>query len=322
MVADELAADDDVRHELQAVAHLLAAAGDRGERLASSGRSRKTRSISSSIVGGQQARALLARVVGREVRVGDVRPEHRVHAPDDLAELAEVARARAPGRSRARRAPCPSRRGRRARAPGRRRASRRAARPRARTSRAGPATFSKPRLVRKRTISSSGLSPASRRRNTFSTADSSMTIDVLDCSAPMRRTRSAASGSPDQWNAITPCSPWTRASPVSSRASARAGAGVREPSPRGRRARRAAGRGRACPAAKRASTSASPSGGSSSSASTSRSPIVTSRALDANQRCADDPVGERVVVDGADEVSFRRHHGPPAGTRRSRGARA
>ena len=48
--------------------------------------------------------------------------------------------------------------------------------------------FAKPCSVRKRSISSSGLTPGSRRRNTFRIASSSSTTDVFDCSAPTQRT--------------------------------------------------------------------------------------------------------------------------------------
>ena len=47
--------------------------------------------------------------------------------------------------------------------------------------------FSKPRSVRKRSISSSGFTPGSSRRNTFRMSSSSKTIDVFDCSLVIRR---------------------------------------------------------------------------------------------------------------------------------------
>ena len=49
--------------------------------------------------------------------------------------------------------------------------------------------FRNPRAVRKRSISSSGLSPASRRRKAFSTRAESNTSDVLDWSAPWGASR-------------------------------------------------------------------------------------------------------------------------------------
>ena len=42
--------------------------------------------------------------------------------------------------------------------------------------------FAKPRCVRKRRSSSSGLTPGSSRRNTLRISSSSKTIDVFDCS--------------------------------------------------------------------------------------------------------------------------------------------
>ena len=47
--------------------------------------------------------------------------------------------------------------------------------------------FSKPRSVRKRSSSSSGLTPGSSRRNTLRISSSSKTIDVFDCSLVIRR---------------------------------------------------------------------------------------------------------------------------------------
>ena len=56
--------------------------------------------------------------------------------------------------------------------------------------------FSKPRSVRNRSSSSSGLIPASRRRNTFRISSSSKTIDVFDCSAPIGRASRSSLPSP------------------------------------------------------------------------------------------------------------------------------
>ena len=47
--------------------------------------------------------------------------------------------------------------------------------------------FSKPRSVRNRSISSSGFTPGSSRRNTLRISSSSKTIDVFDCSLVIRR---------------------------------------------------------------------------------------------------------------------------------------
>ena len=161
MVADQLAADADVREQLQAVADLLAAAGDRRERprrrragrrrpARSPRRSSRSSSASASSLGSSGAKAGSA---GSE-------PSTVCIAPDDLAELAEARRAARSGSSRARRARAPSRR-----APSRTKpcmtpsvASMQPPVVR-RTSRRAAAMFSKPRSVRKRSISSSGLSP-------------------------------------------------------------------------------------------------------------------------------------------------------------------
>ena len=48
--------------------------------------------------------------------------------------------------------------------------------------------FGNPRQVRKRSTSSSGLTPGSSLRNTLSTIVSSNTTDEFDCSTPIRRT--------------------------------------------------------------------------------------------------------------------------------------
>ncbi len=52
---------------------------------------------------------------------------------------------------------------------------------------ASAAMFGNLRADRKRSISSSGLTPGSRRRKTFSTSSSPKTTDELDCSAPIGR---------------------------------------------------------------------------------------------------------------------------------------
>ena len=52
---------------------------------------------------------------------------------------------------------------------------------------ASAAMFGNSRADRKRSISSSGLTPGSRRRKTFSTSSSPKTTDELDCSAPIGR---------------------------------------------------------------------------------------------------------------------------------------
>ena len=54
--------------------------------------------------------------------------------------------------------------------------------------------FWKPCVVRKRSSSSSGLTPGSTRRNVFNTSSSSNTIDEFDCSTPIGRTSGSAGG--------------------------------------------------------------------------------------------------------------------------------
>ena len=143
---------------------------------------------------GQQRERLGARVLGREVRVGRVGAEHGVHRAGHLAEPLQA-------REEARRAPTPARR---ARAPSRRRAPRTyscrtpsvvsSGRPTYAYQPASRAMFSKPRSVRKRSSSSSGLTPGSSRRKTLRISSSSKTIDVFDCSRPMHaRSRAARS---------------------------------------------------------------------------------------------------------------------------------
>ena len=58
--------------------------------------------------------------------------------------------------------------------------------------------FSKPRSVRNRSSSSSGLIPASSRRKTFRISSSSKTIDVFDCSAPTGRASRSSGPSPGE----------------------------------------------------------------------------------------------------------------------------
>ena len=52
----------------------------------------------------------------------------------------------------------------------------------------------KPRVERKRSSSSSGLTPGSTRRKTFSTCVSPNTTDELDCSTPIGRTSTSSPG--------------------------------------------------------------------------------------------------------------------------------
>ncbi len=62
--------------------------------------------------------------------------------------------------------------------------------------------FGNPRQVRKRSTSSSGLTPGSSLRNTLSTIVSSNTTDEFDCSTPIRRTAVSADSrgsAPSNW---------------------------------------------------------------------------------------------------------------------------
>ena len=197
VVADQPAADADVREQRQAVAHLLAAAGDRRERrrCPPAGRGR-ARSICSSIVAVSSAERLVARA-----------PRARRRGPRRRR------RARcASGRSR-RRARAAARRTPRGRVPSSSSASSQpsravgdealhdaerrvhAARPSRRTSRRARRCSGSRGSARKRSISSSGLSPASSAAEDLQhervvEARSS----VLDCSAPIARTSAPGRG--------------------------------------------------------------------------------------------------------------------------------
>ncbi len=89
MVADQPPADADVRHRLQAVADLLAAAGDRRERRVVG------RQVEEDLLDllvdrrGQQRQRLGAGLLGRERVVGRVRGEHAVHLAGRRAELGD-----------------------------------------------------------------------------------------------------------------------------------------------------------------------------------------------------------------------------------------
>ena len=165
--------------------------------------------------------------------------------------------------------------------------------------------WAKPRSVRKRSISSSGLSPASTRRNALSTSASSKTIEVLDCSAPIGRTSAPGRGGSTpsrQWNSTRACSPWTsapsRSRPPSSSQAPRVGEGVvdgdaadvvddrRRRQPSRPDARAAAGRRRACRrgSAPRPAPRTARAGRRGSRRRRARGSRPTSRALEPNQR--------------------------------------
>ena len=186
--ADHAAAGADVRERLQPLAHVLAAPGDRRERVgAPAGRGTRARSArrrprsaatSASALGSSGANAGFA----------VVRAERRVQLAGHLRRARAAGRAARPGRRRARRARAPSRRARRPGTPAGSRASRRSGGPRPRTSRPAAAMCGKPRADRKRSSSSSGFTPGSTRRNAFRISCSPNTIDEFDCSTPTGRT--------------------------------------------------------------------------------------------------------------------------------------
>jgi hypothetical protein len=86
--ADELAARAHVGEQLQAVAHLGRVACDRRHRL---GVGQLEEDLLDLLVDGrrQQRQRLVGGLLGREGRIGGVRREHGVHAPDDRAEVAQ-----------------------------------------------------------------------------------------------------------------------------------------------------------------------------------------------------------------------------------------
>ena len=186
VVADHASDAAEVRQHAQPLAHLLAAPADRIELGDVVGQVEEHRSISSSTVAVSSPSDSTRGLLGREARVVRVGAEHRVHARRHLAEPARAAR----GSLRCRRASC------RARAPSRRRPATNRwrmpsvasiGRPAYAYQPASCAMFAKPCSVRKRSSSSSGLIPASSRRNTFRISSSSNTIELFDCSASIGR---------------------------------------------------------------------------------------------------------------------------------------
>ena len=105
---------------------------------------------------------------------------------------ARSARATRPGRRRARRARAPSRRARRPGTPAGCRASRRSGGPANSYQPASGAMFGNSRADRKRSSSSSGLTPGSTRRNALRISSSPNTTEELDCSTPTGRDLDAA----------------------------------------------------------------------------------------------------------------------------------
>ena len=82
---------------------------------------------------------------------------------------------------------------------------------------------SQPRSVRKRSTSSSGFTPGSIRRKSFSTSWSSSTIELFDCSTPIGRISDGSGSSSEPWKLIVACCscsvPLVRISPTSWRIS-------------------------------------------------------------------------------------------------------
>ena len=178
--------------------------------------------------------------------------------------------------------------------------------------------FSNSCSVRKRSSSSSGLMPASRRRKTLRISSSSKTIDVFDCSPPIARASRellAEAGEPGDRAELDDALAGSGASRRSgSCARARApGAGRRA---RRARRRRAAGTSRACRC-----RSGSRSAASSSAGPSSRSVAVSTtvrmadvRAFDPNQRWSRTKSIRRC------SSVIRASSSSSAGTRRSRAA--
>ena len=87
-MADHPADRAQVRKQAQLLAHLLAAAADRREQLVLLGQLEEDALDLLVDRGREQAERLVARLLGREVRVARVRAQHRVHAPGHLAQAA------------------------------------------------------------------------------------------------------------------------------------------------------------------------------------------------------------------------------------------
>ena len=133
----------------------------------SSGSVRKTCSISSSTLAVSRPSDSRLGASGQKLGSSGSEASTACIDADDLAEPADAAEEAVRAPRRARRARAPSRPARSGRTPGGSRASPRAAARRTSTSRRAAAMFAKPCSVRKRSISSSGFSPGSSRRNTF-----------------------------------------------------------------------------------------------------------------------------------------------------------
>ena len=187
MRADHAPAGADVRERLEALAHVLPAAGDRGERLAVGQVDEQPLDLLVD-VGGQQRERLRARLVGRERRVVVARSRARCAARRSPRRARGGARAARPGR----RASPSSTSSQPSRAPARYSCRIPSVasiwRPWISYQPASGAMCGKPRSDRKRSSSSSGFTPGSTRRNALRISDSPNTTDEFDCSTPTGRT--------------------------------------------------------------------------------------------------------------------------------------
>ena len=150
----------------------------------SSGSSRKTRSICSSMSATSSAIDSALGSSGANAGVLGLRAQRGVQLAGHAAEAAACARAARPARSRCPRARGPSPRARR---PGTAWSTPSVAsmrRPWTSYQPASGAMCSKPRAERKRSSSSSGFTPGSTRRKAFRISASPKTTDELDCSTP------------------------------------------------------------------------------------------------------------------------------------------
>ena len=187
MRADRLAERAGVGELRERLAHLFAAAADRIERLDVLGQ--LDEDAADLLVDRRREQRRGSRCSGPPgAKVGSLESEPSTACIDPVTWPSRFRRVtNRSGALSARRARAPSRRARRARTPAARPASRRAAGRRTRTSRRAGAMFVNPCSVRKRSSSSSGLTPGSRRRKTLRISSSSKTIDVLDCSLVITR---------------------------------------------------------------------------------------------------------------------------------------
>ena len=188
MGADHAPAGVDVRERVELLAHVLAAAADRRDRLGL-GQVEEDALDLLVDVGGEDRERLGGRLVGRERRDRS--------CPSRAPCAARRSRRRAPRCGPAgpsgslvelvqRELPAVAGAGQELLQDPERGADRGAPRPR--TSRPAAAMCGKPRADRKRSSSSSGFTPGSTLRNAFMISSSPNTIEELDCSTPTGRT--------------------------------------------------------------------------------------------------------------------------------------